>query len=77
MQLIAFKTSQILLHMGVSFSLTHAFTGSVAMGGLAAIVEPICNVTLMPLHDRLWEKVRNGRSKQSEAGLSSANQVAV
>lgn len=64
MQLIAFKTSQILVHMGVSFTLTLAFTGSLAVGGLAAVVEPICNVTLMPLHDRLWERLRNRRRTQ-------------
>ena len=59
MQLIAFKTSQILVHMVISFTLTMTFTGSMAVGGLAAVLEPICNVTLMPLHDRLWEWVRH------------------
>ena len=59
MQLIAFKTSQVLLHMGVAFSVGYAFTGSLAVGGAAAIVEPICNVTLMPLHDKLWTRLRN------------------
>ena len=51
-------TSQIGLHMGVAFSLMYLITGSVAFGGVAAILEPICNVILMPLHDKLWEKIR-------------------
>lgn len=51
-------TSQIGMHMGVSFGLMYAVTGSVTFGGVAAILEPICNVALMPLHDRLWEKIQ-------------------
>lgn len=50
--------SQIGLHMGVAFGVMYAVTGSIAFGGLAAILEPICNVILIPLHDRLWEKLR-------------------
>ncbi len=50
--------SQIGLHMGVAFGLMYAVTGSVAFGGVAAVLEPICNVILLPLHDRLWEKIR-------------------
>ena len=74
MQLIAFKTSQILVHMSVSFTLTMAFTGSMAVGGLAAVLEPICNVTLLPLHDRLWERARNGGFKHLAARLRVARQ---
>jgi len=61
MQFVAYKTSQILLHMGVAFAVSYACTGSLAMGGLAALVEPLCNVTLMPWHDRLWARFRDGR----------------
>lgn len=58
MLLLAQKTSQVALHMSVAFGVTYAFTGSVATGGLAAILEPICNVLLLPLHDQLWGKLR-------------------
>lgn len=51
-------TSQIALHMGVAFAVMYVVTGSVAFGGLAAIVEPVCNVVLMPLHERLWARIR-------------------
>lgn len=51
-------TSQIILHMGVAFGLMYAISGSIAFGGVAAILEPICNVILLPLHDKLWEKIR-------------------
>ena len=51
-------TSQIVLHMGVAFGLMYAMTGSLAFGGVAAILEPLCNVILLPLHDKLWERIR-------------------
>jgi len=65
MQFIAFKVSQVGLHMGVAFVVAYAFTGSLAVGGAAAVVEPICNVTLMPLHDKVWAHFRKraGRRK--------------
>jgi uncharacterized membrane protein len=50
--------SQIALHMGVAFGVMYVMTGSVAYGGIAALIEPVCNVALLPLHDRLWEKIR-------------------
>lgn len=58
-------TSQIAVHMGVAFATMYVVTGSVAFGGLAAILEPICNVIVMPLHDRLWVRIRE-RSERSE-----------
>lgn len=61
MTFIAFKTSQVCLHMGVAFLVAYAFTGSLAVGGIAAVVEPLCNVTLMPLHDKLWARMSGAR----------------
>lgn len=51
--------SQVGMHMTVAFSVLYVCTGSVALGGVAAVVEPICNVILMPLHDKVWEKIRH------------------
>lgn len=50
--------SQIVLHMAVAFVTLYVVTGSIAFGGLAAILEPVCNVIVMPLHDKLWERIR-------------------
>jgi len=36
----------------------YVMTGSVAVGGVAAVVEPIINVILMPLHDDMWTWIR-------------------
>ena len=54
--LAAEKTSQTLMHAGVAFGVLYAATGSLAFGGLAAVLEPIVNVIVLPFHDRLFER---------------------
>lgn len=69
-------TSQIVVHMGVAFATMYVVTGSAAFGGLAAILEPICNVIVMPLHDRLWARIRTRVEQpqvpRAEAGTTQA-----
>lgn len=59
-------SSQILLHMGVAFGVMWAATGSLAFGGIAAVVEPLCNVALLPLHDRLWARIQKAVSAREK-----------
>lgn len=59
------KLSQVVMHMGVAFAVMYAFTGSLAFGGLAALVEPVCNVALLPLHDRLWSRMRHALGRRT------------
>ena len=58
MVVAAKSMSQVLLHMAVAFGVMYAVTGSLAFGGLAAIIEPVVNVVLLPLHDKLWLRIR-------------------
>jgi len=51
------KLSQTIMHMGVAFAVMYFATGSLAFGGMAAVLEPVCNVLLLPLHDRFWDKL--------------------
>lgn len=51
------KISLTCMHMGVAFGVLYCATGSLALGGFAAVLEPVCNVVLMPLHDKLWDGV--------------------
>lgn len=51
------KISQTLMHMTVAFAVIYVATGSAAFGGMAAVLEPICNVLLLPVHDRFWNKL--------------------
>ena len=48
------KISQAITHMVIAFSIMFVATGSVAFGGLAALLEPVINVALLPLHQQLW-----------------------
>lgn len=57
MKIAAEKVSQTLMHMVVAFTVIYCATGSLAFGGLAAILEPVCNVLLLPVHDRFWDKL--------------------
>lgn len=52
------KISQTLMHMAVAFAVIYWATGSAALGGVMTLVEPVCNVIVLPLHDRAWERVR-------------------
>lgn len=63
--LAAEKISQTALHAVVAFVVMWAVTGSMALGGLAALVEPICNVIVLPLHDRLWDTLRKRLQRAS------------
>lgn len=63
------KVSQTMLHATVAFGVMWAATGSMALGGLAALVEPICNVIVLPFHDRLWDRMR-ARLQRTPAKLA-------
>lgn len=44
-----------LMHFCIAFSVTYALTGSLAVGGLVAVVEPLCNAVGFFFHERLWQ----------------------
>jgi uncharacterized membrane protein len=67
---LAEKLSQTGLHAGVAFSVMYVATGSAAMGGIAALLEPVCNVLILPIHDRLWDSLEG--SGQAGLGVSGA-----
>ncbi|MGK5023130.1 DUF2061 domain-containing protein [Janthinobacterium sp. RB2R34] len=63
--LTAIKTvSQVITHMSIAFGLAYLLTGSLALGGLAAIIEPVINVALLPLHEKLWHAIRSRQAKE-------------
>lgn len=68
--LAAEKLSQTGLHAGVAFGVMYVATGSAALGGIAALLEPVCNVLVLPVHDRLWDSLARG--VQARPQLSAA-----
>jgi uncharacterized membrane protein len=43
-------------HMTVAFLVGWALTGSVAIGGALALVEPLVNTVAYFFHEKLWER---------------------
>jgi uncharacterized membrane protein len=54
------------LHMAVAFAVMYIVTGSLAFGGIAAVIEPLVNVLLLPLHDRLWVRIRRRLARRAK-----------
>ncbi|MGW8393973.1 DUF2061 domain-containing protein [Pseudoduganella sp. HUAS MS19] len=66
--------SQVTAHMGIAFGLMYLLTGSVAFGGLVAVLEPVINVVLLPFHERAWRGVRT-RFSTRRLALIAAEKV--
>lgn len=68
--------SQLATHAAIAFALTYGMTGSVAYGGLAMLIEPVINVALLPLHERLWLALRRRASGAAAAlAIQAAQKV--
>ena len=47
-----------IVHMGVAFGVGYAMTGSLAVGGALALVEPLVNTVAYFFHEKVWERFR-------------------
>ena len=50
------------VHMTVAFSVVYATTGNMALGGVVALIEPLCNTVAYFFHEQIWERVRHRRT---------------
>ncbi len=71
MIIAAKKVSQVTTHMAIAFSLMYVMSGSLALGGLAAVIEPIINVALLPLHENFWHRLRHRATGQAGTLLAA------
>lgn len=46
------------VHVAVAFAVGYLMTGSLAVGGALALVEPVVNTLAYHLHERLWARAR-------------------
>ena len=64
-----------IVHMSVAFGVGFAMTGSIAIGGALALVEPLVNTVAYFLHEKAW--ARFGRHAQEttrpQASKNSGN----
>lgn len=49
------------IHMSVAFSVIYVATGNIALGGIVALTEPLCNTVAYFFHERVWERIRQRR----------------
>lgn len=49
------------VHFSVAFSVGYVMTGSVAVGGAIALVEPAVNTVAYFFHEKVWERFSRRR----------------
>ena len=59
--------SFLALHLIVGFSVAYLFTGSLALAGGIALVEPLVNAVVFFFHERAWQKKERPRSARCRA----------
>jgi uncharacterized membrane protein len=47
-----------IVHFSVAFGVGYALTGSIALGGAIALLEPALNTVAYFFHEKLWERLR-------------------
>ncbi|CAA6605945.1 Membrane protein-like protein [Rhodospirillaceae bacterium LM-1] len=63
---IAKTATFAVVHFSVAFAVGYALTGSVAIGGLIALVEPMVNTVAFYLHEKAW-KLASARADETKA----------
>lgn len=53
---LAKTMTYLIVHLGIGFSVAYLFTGSVAIAGAIALVEPMCNAVAYFFHERVWNR---------------------
>lgn len=46
------------MHFIIAFSVAYVLTGSITVGGLLAIVEPLCNSIGFYFHEKVWSHIQ-------------------
>ncbi len=50
-----------IVHVSIAFGVGYLLTGSVAVGGALALIEPAVNTLAYFLHEQVWERLRAKR----------------
>lgn len=49
------------VHFTVAFCVGYLLTGSLAVGGAIALVEPACNTVAYSFHEKIWQRIGQQR----------------
>ncbi|WP_028110044.1 DUF2061 domain-containing protein [Ferrimonas futtsuensis] len=55
-----------IMHFSIAFFVVYLLTGSWAIGGAVAVIEPLVNTVAFYFHDKVWKRVEQRRA-QTEA----------
>ncbi|ROH88233.1 DUF2061 domain-containing protein [Pseudomethylobacillus aquaticus] len=51
------------VHFSVAFSVGYVMTGSVAVGGAIALVEPAFNTVAYFFHEKIWQRIEGNTAE--------------
>lgn len=54
------------VHFSVAFTITYLLTGSLVLGGLIALVEPMVNTVAYFFHEKAWDRINKRRARQQQ-----------
>ncbi len=60
------------VHFCVAFAVGYLMTGSLAVGGAVALVEPLCNTFAYHLHEKAWARFSQRKATATEQPVSGA-----
>lgn len=63
------------MHFIIAFTVAYLLTGSIAVGGLLAIVEPLCNAVGFYFHEKIWTYFRETRPQRKPKPLIKQRQL--
>jgi uncharacterized membrane protein len=63
---LSMTLSFLALHLLVGFSVAYLFTGSLALAGGIALVEPLVNAVVFFFHERAWERSRERTGERKD-----------
>lgn len=61
-------TTFAVMHFSIAFSVAYLLTGDIVVGGAVALVEPAVNTVAFYFHERVWERLRQGRRRGQDGG---------
>ena len=73
MSLDLIKTGTYLtIHLTVGFTVAYLLTGSVALAGGIAVIEPLINAVAFFFHEQAWKRILNKSSSNQRLALHPA-----
>lgn len=72
---IAKTLTYLCLHLTVGFTVAYVMTGSLALAGGIALVEPCINAVAFWFHERAWRRIDGAASPPAAAGRASLSML--